>query len=78
MEAFASFINENSLTADQIAFVHRVVDYIELNGFMEPGELTKAPFDRPFSFIKLFDAKQQRQLVSAIKRVKANAVSPAA
>ena len=78
MDAFASFMNDNVLNADQIAFVHRVADYIELNGFMEPGELTRAPFDRPFSFIKLFDAKQQMQLVQAIRKVKENAVTPAA
>lgn len=78
MEAFASFINENALSEDQIAFVHRVVDYIELNGFMEPNELTKAPFDRPFPFIKLFDDTQRSKLAKAIKRVKENAVTPAA
>lgn len=78
MEAFASFMNDNALTQDQISFVHKVVDYIELNGFMEPGELTRAPFDRPFSFIKLFDRKQQIQLVAAIKHVKENAIAPAA
>lgn len=78
MEAFAGFMNDNALTADQIAFVHRVVDYIELNGFMEVAELTKAPFDRPYPFIRLFDAAQQMQLAAAIRRVKENATTPAA
>lgn len=71
-------MNENTLSADQIAFVHRVGDYIELNGLVEPGELSKAPFDRPFSFIKLFDKRRQLELVQAIKQVKENAVTPAA
>ena len=78
MEAFAGFMNDNALTPDQISFVHRVVDYVELNGYMEPEVLAKAPFDRPFSFIRLFDPKQQRQLIQAIRRVKDNAITPAA
>lgn len=78
MEAFAGFMNDNALNADQIAFVHRVVDYIELNGFMEVAELTKAPFDRPYPFVRLFDAAQQMQLAAAIRRVKENATTPAA
>lgn len=78
MQAFADFMNDNSLSDQQIAFVHRVVDYVELNGYMEPAELTKAPFDRPLSFIKLFNATQQRKLVATIKRIKENAEHPAA
>lgn len=78
MQAFADFINDNVLSDQQIAFVHRVVDYVELNGYMDPAELTKAPFDRPFSFIKLFDAAQQRKLVSTIRQIKENAEAPAA
>lgn len=77
-QAFFDFINDNALSKQQIAFVHRVVDYVELNGYMDPENLTKTPFDRPVSFIKLFDAVQQRKLVSVIRKVKENAEVPAA
>lgn len=78
MEAFAEFINDNALSDQQIAFVHRVVDHVDRNGYMNPVELTKAPFDRPCSFIKLFDEAQQRKLVSVIRQVQENAKTPAA
>ena len=39
------------------------------------ADLQKPPFDKPVSFIKLFDAKTQTALMQAIKDVKDNAVS---
>lgn len=78
MEAFADFINDESLTEQQIAFVHRVIDYIEANGYMEPAALAQAPFDRPQSFVRLFDTEHQLLLIEIIKRIKGNAEKPAA
>ena len=78
MEAFADFINDESLTEQQIAFVHRVIDYIEANGYMEPAALAQAPFDRPLSFVRLFDTEHQLMLVEIIKRIKGNAEKSAA
>ncbi|MBQ9021231.1 MAG: DEAD/DEAH box helicase family protein [Eggerthellaceae bacterium] len=78
MEAFAEFINDEELNNQQIAFVHRVIDYIVANGFMEPEVLAQPPFDRPQSFARLFDRKRQELLVSIIRSVKDNALPPAA
>ena len=78
MEAFAELINDETLTQAQIAFVHRVVEYVENNGYMEPAVLAKAPFDRPVSFFRLFDDGRQKRLVQLINQVKANALSPVA
>lgn len=75
MAAFSAFINDQSLNQKQIAFVHKVIQHIELNGYMEnPAELTKPPFDKPVSFLKLFDAKTQKELVDTINTVRENAV----
>lgn len=75
MAAFSTFINDQSLNQKQIAFVHKVIQYIELNGYMEnPAELTKPPFDKPISFLKLFDAKTRKELVDTINTVRENAV----
>lgn len=74
MEAFSSFINEQNLNANQIVFVNKVIDYIEQNGYVENlAELTKPPFDKPQSFIKLFDADKQKKFVNIINEVKDNA-----
>lgn len=74
LKAFSSFINEQSLNANQIVFLNKVIDYIEQNGYVEnAAELMKPPFDKPQSFIKLFDADKKRKLFSIINEVKNNA-----
>ncbi len=78
MEAFASFLNDQSLNEQQISFIKRVVDYVVENGYMEPKTLNKPPFDRPRSFMQIFSAQQQMDLVGVIKSIKENAVEPVA
>ncbi|MDO5346703.1 MAG: type I restriction-modification enzyme R subunit C-terminal domain-containing protein [Lachnospiraceae bacterium] len=75
MQAFSAFINDQSLNQKQIAFVNKIIKHIELNGYMENvAELTKPPFDKPISFIKLFDAKTRAALMETINQVRENAV----
>ena len=75
MQAFSAFINDQSLNQKQIAFVHKIIHHIELNGYMENvAELTKPPFDKPISFIKLFDPKTRTALMETIQQVRENAV----
>ncbi len=75
MTAFSRFIDDQSLNQKQIAFVHKIINHIEQNGYMESvTTLTKPPFDKPLSFTKLFDRRTQAALMAAINRVKENAV----
>jgi len=75
MEAFSLFINDQSLTQAQIVFVRKVIDYVAENGYIEAASvLMKPPFDRPQSFIKLFDGVKQKQLMELVNAVKENAV----
>ena len=75
MQAFSAFINDESLNQKQIAFVQKIINHIERNGYMENVSLlTKPPFDKPVSFLKLFDAKTRTALMSAINTVRDNAV----
>lgn len=78
MEAFAEFLNDQALSQAQIAFVHKVIEYVEVNGYMEPEALMKAPFDRPVSFFRLFDDGRQKRLVAIINSVRDNALLPVA
>jgi type I restriction enzyme R subunit len=55
-----------------------VVDYVEVNGYMELAALSRAPFDRPQSFVRLFDRRKQQRLVNIINGIRDNAVKPAA
>ncbi len=75
MDAFSGFINDQSLNSQQIDFVHKVITYIENNGYMEDlTVLLNAPFEKPVSFQKLFDIQRQIQLRDAILQVKDNAL----
>lgn len=72
---FSEFINDQSLTHEQIVFVKKVIDYIVKNGYIENvSDLTKPPFDKPKSFIRLFDGSRQKKFVELINRFKDNAV----
>ena len=75
MQAFSAFINDQSLNQAQIAFVHKIINHIELNGYMENvTELTKPPFDKPDGFVKLFDAKTRTALMETIQQIRENAI----
>lgn len=79
MQAFSQFINDQSLNQKQISFVHKIINHIEQNGYMENvTELQNPPFDKPISFVKLFDARTCAALLAAINKVKENAVVIAA
>lgn len=73
--AFSEFINDQSLSQAQIVFVKKVIDYVVQNGYIENvSELMKPPFDKPQSFIKLFDGSKQKQIVEAVLKIRENAV----
>ena len=79
MAAFSQFINDQSLNQKQIAFVHKIINHIEQNGFIENvAILTKPPFDKPLSFTKLFDKNTQAAIMAAINKVRENAITIAA
>ena len=74
MQAFSKFINDESLNAKQIAFVQKVIHYIEQNGYVESkAVLMKPPFDQPILFTRLFDGKTGGELMETINSVKGNA-----
>lgn len=75
MQAFSSFINDQSLNQRQIAFVHKIINHIERNGYMESvAELQRPPFDKPVSFVKLFDPAVRGKLLDVINQIKENAI----
>jgi type I restriction enzyme R subunit len=73
-QAFANFINDQSLNQSQIVFVRKVIAYVEQNGYMEDQEIAQSPFNYPFSFVKLFSTEQQRGLMFIIRQIKNNAL----
>jgi type I restriction enzyme R subunit len=76
MQVFSEFINDQTLNQEQIVFVNKIVDYVVQNGYIEsPTVLMQAPFDKPKSFIKLFDDDKQKKIVELFEEIKDNAVN---
>lgn len=75
MAAFSQFISDESLNQQQIAFIKKVIVYVERNGYAEITDLMKTPFDRPVNFIKIFDRKKQLKIKETLENIKKNAVS---
>lgn len=75
IKVFSEFINDQSLSQTQIAFVKKIVDYIVQNGYVENmAELMKSPFDKPVSFMKVFDKTKQQRIMELVSELKENAV----
>jgi len=75
MQAFSEFINDQSLTQAQIVFVKKVIDYVVQNGYIESvADLTRPPFDKPQSFVRLFDREKLEKLTKLVMQFKENAV----
>lgn len=75
MAAFSTFINDSSLNQRQIEFILKIINHIENNGYIEDVKiLMKPPFDKPFSFIKMFDAKTRTAILQTIEEIKNNAL----
>ena len=74
MKAFSAFADDESLNSKQKAFLKKIINYVEQNGYMESViELKKLPFDKPVSFTKLFDLKIREAILETIKTIKENA-----
>lgn len=74
MMAFSKYINDESLNQKQIAFLNKIINHVEQNGYMEDvSELLKPPFDKPISFVKIFDKEQRTDIINSINKIKENA-----
>ncbi|NEG96733.1 DEAD/DEAH box helicase [Bifidobacterium primatium] len=76
--ALGDYLHEGEWSQAQIAFMHKVADYVERNGYLEPGDLLKSPFDRPRPMLKLFKTEDMAGIVARIREINANALAPAA
>ena len=75
--AFSSFIDRKTLTANQIEFIDLVVDHLTERGVLDPRRLYESPFtdldDQGVNGI--FDLGDVKELVKAINEVKARAAA---
>ena len=75
MQAFSSFINEQNLNQQQIVFVHKIVDYVVENGYIESIRiLMSPPFDKPQNFLRLFSDSERKCLMQIFDSIRDNAI----
>lgn len=73
--AFSEFLSEAPLRPDQITFLNEVVDYLVVNGVMEPNVM----FDSPFTNINdkglagVFTEDKSKKIIELVRRVNRNA-----
>ena len=76
MEAFSQFINDASLNDRQIAFVHKVISYVEANGYIDDVKnLMQPPFDKPVKLLKLFSGPKVKEIMDIVQSIKDNAIA---
>jgi type I restriction enzyme, R subunit len=73
--AFASFLSEKSLTANQIEFINLIIDHLTEHGMIEPARLYESPFTdfSPRGVEGLFSPPQVQELLSVVAAVQSNA-----
>jgi type I restriction enzyme R subunit len=74
-EAFSDFLNNGNLRADQITFIQNIINYLNINGTIEPGML----FEPPFTDINdgglngVFEDTAAYKIISIVEHVNENA-----
>jgi type I restriction enzyme R subunit len=74
-KAFASFINSATLSADQMTFINKIVQFLTKNGRIEKRMLFEPPFTEQHQdgVIGIFDDAQASKIISIVQEVNENA-----
>ena len=72
--AFAEFINSPSLSADQMTFINKIIQFLTKNGRIEKKMLFEPPFTEQHQdgIIGMFDDAQATKIISIVDSVNKN------
>ncbi|MFZ5814322.1 MAG: type I restriction-modification enzyme R subunit C-terminal domain-containing protein, partial [Bacillota bacterium] len=75
--AFADFLSDTTVTANQIEFINLIIDHLTEHGVMDPGRLYESPFIdiSPSGPEGLFTGNQVDQIVLVLEEIRQRAVS---
>lgn len=74
LETFAKYINEASLNSQQIYFIRRVIDHVEVNGLVEDFRIfTRTPFTDHGKINELFNSVEWNAIEAVITLFEKNA-----
>lgn len=73
--AFAGFINSSTLSADQMTFINKIIQFLTKNGSIEKRMLFEPPFTEQHQdgVIGMFDDAQASKIISIVQKVNENA-----
>lgn len=76
LEAFATYLDGTKFTAEQIRFIHLIIDELTSNGVMEPARLYESPYTdhAPTGPEAVFAEDEVDDIVGILNTVKANAL----
>jgi type I restriction enzyme R subunit len=76
-KAFAEFLGDKTLTANQIEFLNLVIDHLTERGTMEPGLLYESPFTdfNPSGVAGLFDEKRVARVIHILADINRRAAA---
>jgi type I restriction enzyme, R subunit len=74
--AFSGFLQAGNLNADQITFIQTIIQFLSMNGTIEPSQLFETPFtDRNQNgLIGIFDDAQATKIISIVEQINENAL----
>ena len=75
-EAFADFLSQGALSADQMTFMNQIIDHLIHNGTMDPADLFKPPFtDMHDQGLNGVLPELAQAVVQAIRQINENALA---
>ena len=76
-ESFSKFLGIGTLSADQITFINQIINYLTLNGIMEPGVLFETPFTdiHDNGIVGVFNPDDAEKIVTIISGINNNAIA---
>ena len=74
-QAFSTFIQTGNLSADQMGFIQKIIDFLTKNGTIEPKMLFESPFTNMHDngVLGIFDDAQAGKIVRIIEGINGNA-----
>lgn len=74
-EAFSEFIQTGNFSADQMTFINSIINFLEVNGTIEPKMLFEAPFNEMHDqgVMGMFNDTNARKVIDIVKEINENA-----
>jgi type I restriction enzyme R subunit len=75
--AFAGFLNNAAFNSQQIRFIDKIINFLTVNGTIDPGMLFETPFTdiHNYGLNGVFSESEARQIIRVIQEINYNALA---